>query len=137
MARYVKSRVVIKKAAVKALTDQTKLALELTAEQLLRVVRAASVIPRKEGTLEGEGTFVDDSEIQSGHVYIVSSTPYARRLYYHPEYNFHTEPWEDDKGNKGDGNPNARGKWYTEWLPGGSREKEIPKWFQIFCRRLL
>lgn len=136
MARYVKSRVVLYESAIKKLTEQTKFALVLTAEQLHTAVVQAQVIPRMDGTLSGEGTFVDDSEVKSGHVYMVSSTPYARRLYYHPEYGFHKEPWTDDKGNKHDGNPNARGLWYTEWLPGGSHGKDIPKWFQLYCREL-
>lgn len=45
----------------------------------------------------------------NGKVSIVSSTPYARRLYYHPEYHF--QKYE---------NPFAGGKWFTPWLPGGA-----------------
>ena len=39
------------------------------------------------GTLQNESTFVDYSNSSKGTVTLVSSTPYARRLYYHPEYN--------------------------------------------------
>ena len=135
-AKYVKSRVVINQQEIDRLTNNMKQALVLTAEQLHAVVVQSQVMPRMDGTMQGEATFVDVSELNSGRVFLVTSTPYARRLYYHPEYNFHREPWEDESGKRHDGNPNARGKWYTEWLPGGKHGKDVPKWFQVFCKRL-
>ena len=77
------------------------------------------------GNLQNESTFVDTSESQLGKVTIVHNTPYARRLYYHPEYHF-------DKGE----NANAGGKWYDKWLPGGSREKDCQKAYAQFYKRL-
>lgn len=85
-------------------------ALEHTAEELRTDVKQAQVMPFKTGTLQGEGTFVDYSESRQGKVSIISNTLYARRLYFHPEYHFQTKE-----------NPNARGKWYTDWLPGGKK----------------
>lgn len=77
------------------------------------------------GTLQNESTFVDTSMTALGKVRIVSSTPYARRLYFHPEYHF-------DKGE----NPNARGKWYTDWLPGGKADDFCRKTYKEIYRRL-
>ena len=85
-------------------------ALEHTAEELRTDVKQAQVMPFKTGTLQGEGTFVDYSESRQGKVSIISHTLYARRLYFHPEYHFQTKE-----------NPNARGKWYSDWLPGGKK----------------
>ena len=68
------------------------------------------------GTLQNESTFVDTANAVVGSVDLVSNTPYARRLYYHPEYNFDTGE-----------NPHARGEWYEDWLPGGKR--------QAFCQK--
>ncbi len=42
---------------------------------------------------------------------IVYDTPYARRLYWHPEYNFRT-----------DKNQNARGLWLQEYIDGTKRD---------------
>lgn len=123
-ARYVSSKVTIYKPEIAKLTSAAKVALILTAEQLMTAVVQAQVMPFAQGTLQGEATFVDDSEKASGHVYIVSSTPYARRLYYHPEYHFSTEE-----------NPNAKGKWYTEWTPGGRNAGDVAEWFVVFCRK--
>ncbi|GER73436.1 minor capsid protein [Bacillus coagulans] len=56
-------------------------------------------IPKDQGTLERSS--FQASDLQRGE--IVWDTPYARRLYYHPEYNF-----SKDK------NPHARGLWFEE-----------------------
>ena len=50
---------------------------------------------------------------------------HARRLYFHPEYHFQTGE-----------NPNARGKWYTDWLPGGKEADFAAKAFKEIYRRL-
>lgn len=75
------------------------------------------------GTLQNESTFVDNSDSSSGRVRIISSTPYARRLYFHPEYHFDKEE-----------NPNAQGRWYEPWING--KEKEFcQKTFAELYRR--
>jgi len=55
--------------------------------------------PQAEGTLQSSGVLA--TKIGTGEV--IWDTPYAHRLYVHPEYNF-----SKDK------NPNARGKWFEE-----------------------
>lgn len=77
------------------------------------------------GTLQNESTFVDYSEIKSGKATLVSSTPYARRLYFHPEYHF-------DKGE----NPHAKGKWLEDWIPGGKKADFAAKAYKEIYRRL-
>ena len=77
------------------------------------------------GTLQNESTYVDMSNSSNGTVTIVSSTPYARRLYFHPEYHF-------DKGE----NPNAGGMWYKDWLLGGKKQDFAPDTFKEIYRRL-
>lgn len=93
---------------IRQLTDTQITALEETAEAVHTAVEQAQVFPFDKGTLQGEATFLDRSQSKNGKVTIVSSTPYARRLYFHPEYHFSK-----------DENPNARGRWYADWLPGG------------------
>lgn len=100
-------------------------ALEETAEALHTEVIQAQVFPRDTGTLQNESTYVDTSESGRGKVSIVSTTPYARRLYFHPEYHFHT-----------DANPNAKGKWYEDWLPGGTEADFCVNAFKQIYRRL-
>ncbi len=76
---------------------------------------------QKGGNLQNDSTFVDNTDAKNGTVYLVSSTPYARRLYYHPEYNF----------NKSE-NPNAGGKWLEDYLQGGKKEDFAQKAFNEF-----
>ncbi|ANU47758.1 hypothetical protein ADH76_18735 [Enterocloster clostridioformis] len=104
----VKSTVKMNFPRIKQLTQAAVTALEMTAKALYTEVVQAQVMPFETGNLQNESTFVDYSESKQGKVTLVSSTPYARRLYYHPEYNFQT-----------DENPLAGGEWYEPWLPGG------------------
>ncbi len=104
----VKSIVKMNFPRIKQLTQAAVTALEMTAEALHTEVVQAQVMPFETGNLQNESTFVDYSESKQGKVTLVSSTPYARRLYYHPEYNFQT-----------DENPFAGGMWYEPWMEGG------------------
>ena len=106
----VKSVVKMNFPRIRQLEQAQVAALEQTAEALHTEVVQGQVMPFDTGALQNEGTFVDYSESRQGKVSIVSNTPYARRLYFHPEYHFQTKE-----------NPNARGKWYTDWLPGGKK----------------
>ena len=110
---------------IRQLTDAQVTALEETAEVVHTEVVQAQVFPRDTGNLQNESTFLDRSESENGKVSIVSSTPYARRLYFHPEYHFDTGE-----------NPNARGRWYADWLPGGKEADFAAKAFKEIYRRL-
>ena len=121
----VKSSVKLNMPKIRQLTQAQVTALEQTAEALHTEVVQAQVFPFDTGNLQNESTFVDYSESGKGKVSIVSSTPYAHRLYFHPEYHFR----------KGE-NPNARGKWYTDWLPGGSQADFAIRAYKEIYRRL-
>lgn len=120
----VKSTVKLNMPRIQQLSQAAVIALEQTAEALHTDVIQAQVFPRDTGNLQNESTFVDYSEAESGKVTLVSSTPYARRLYYHPEYHFHR-----------DENPNAKGKWYEDWLPGGTESGFAAKVFAEFYKK--
>ncbi|MFR2138050.1 MAG: minor capsid protein [Pseudoruminococcus massiliensis] len=122
----VTSKIKINQTAIKAITAKAQAALEQTADLLQTEVQQAQVIPRMDGHLQGEAMFVDKSESKYGRVSIVHSTPYARRLYYHPEYNF-----------KKDENPNAKAHWFEDWQKGGKHEDFCNKAFAIIMRRLM
>lgn len=99
-------------------------ALELTAEIVHGEVVQAQVVPFRTGHLQNDSTFVDASMSAEGHVDIVSSTPYARRLYYHPEYNF----WQEE-------NPNAGAKWFAPWADGGDNHDKVTETFAALLKR--
>ncbi|MDB2033788.1 hypothetical protein PMZ84_21520 [[Clostridium] symbiosum] len=110
---------------IKQLTQAAVTALEMTAEALHTEVVQAQVMPFDSGHLEEDASFVDYKESGQGKVTLVSSTPYARRLYYHPEYDFQT-----------DENPFAGGEWYEPWLSGGVSQDFAKNAFKRFYRKV-
>ena len=132
----VSSRVTINTTAVNQLCDLAKQALVQTAEALHTEVVQAEVMPRDTGCLQNESTFVYTSQIDMGKVSLVSSTPYARRLYFHPEYNFHRGEWFDKAGKSHGGNSNAGGLWLKPWIDGEHKDF-CPETFKRLYKRLL
>lgn len=82
-----------------------------SAETILEDVKDSQTIPFDSGVLQNDSTYVDFSKAQQGEVRIVSDTPYARRLYFHPEYKFNQEH-----------NPNAGGGWFEPYISGGKKD---------------
>ena len=99
----VSSRVELNVSVLNALDNAQYEALSMTADATLTELRDRQTMPFDTGNLQNDSTFVDDS--QRDKVSIVSSTPYARRLYFHPEYNYR----------RGD-NASAGGKWFESFL---------------------
>ena len=99
----VSSRIELNVSVLNALDNAQYEALAMTADATLTELRDRQTMPFDTGNLQNDSTFVDDS--QRDKVSIVSSTPYARRLYFHPEYNYR----------RGD-NASAGGKWFESFL---------------------
>lgn len=133
----VTSKIKINQTAIKAITAKAQAALEQTAEALHTEVVQAQVIPRDTGALQNESSFVDTSKSNQGKVSIVSSTPYARRLYYHPEYNFHKSKWKDKNDREHYGNPNAKAHWFEDWQKGGKHKDFCNKTFTKIMKGLM
>lgn len=121
----VKSTVKLNMPRIRQLSQAAVKALEMTAEALHTEVVQAQVFPFDTGNLQNESTFVDCSDSSKGKVTLVSNTPYARRLYYHPEFHFQT-----------DENPNAKGRWYEDWMPGGSKDDFAPNAFKKIYKKV-
>lgn len=121
----VKSTVKMNMPRIKQLSQAAVKALEMTAEALHTEVLQSEIMPFDTGNLQDESTFVDYSDSSKGKVQLVSSTPYARKLYFHPEYNFQT-----------DENAFASGQWYEPWLPGGISEDFAPNAFKKLYKKV-
>ena len=94
------------RAAIAHLVKAVAPAAEKAVEALRADVVAAQVMPFDTGDMQNNQTVVeDDGDSVTAH--LVTGAPQARRLYYHPEYNF-------QKVN----NPNAGGKWLEPWIDG-------------------
>lgn len=121
--KNVTCRVRLYKPAIRNLTNAVSEALGKTAEEIRKDVQQAQTMPFLTGDLQGDYTFADLTQKKEGHASVVSDRPYARRLYYHPEYHF-------DKSE----NPNAGGRWLDPYLPGGKKEDFAQKTFNKFYK---
>lgn len=92
--------------AIKGLEDALKTSLGMTIDALKTEVVNAQVMPYDDGDMQNNETFIIQS-IDGTEARLVTGSPQARRLYYHPEYNFQTV-----------NNPNAGGEWLQPWIDG-------------------
>ena len=99
----VSSTIRINTRALDMLDNAQLEALAMTGDATLTELRDRQVMPFDTGNMQNDSTFLDDS--QKGKVSIVTTAPQARRLYFHPEYNF-------KRGN----NARAGGKWFESFL---------------------
>lgn len=88
-----------------------KQALEQTADRVIGDLRLSQTMPMDTGHLQNVQT---SYLVTENGVELVSSTPYARRLYFNPQFNFRT-----------DKNPHAGGLWFDPYLDGGSKNKWV------------
>lgn len=121
MGKKVNSTVTIYPRAIQKLMDAQVKALEQTAEKLHTDVVQERVMPYDSGHMQDDGTTVDYSQSKNGKVSLVSQTPYARRLYFHPEYNFRKVE-----------NPNAQGKWLEPWITGDKKDFCLKTYAELY-----
>lgn len=91
MSFSVTSKIKLNLPLLKQLDTAQQTALRKTTDALLTQIKNTQVMPFDTGNLQNESTFADYANLAEGETKIVSSTPYARRLYFHPEYNFSRE----------------------------------------------
>ncbi|HAT4272428.1 hypothetical protein [Clostridium perfringens] len=125
-----KAKVTIKldRAKINTLINARNKALEETTEAILSDIKTSAVVPKDTGELERSG-FVDLSKLDDGIASIIFDTPYARRLYWHPEYNF-----------RQDKNINVQGKWMQSYIDGDNKEfvtETYFKFLKIFSKGLI
>ena len=112
--KVVTSKIKLNIPAIKRLDKALTTSLEKTISALHTEVIKAQVMPFDTGNMQNNSTYEDFSKSSEGQVSLITSTPYSRRMYFHPEYNFKTSE-----------NPNARGMWYEPWITGE---------YKNFCR---
>lgn len=96
---------------VKEIDEKGIQCLVETADALKSDLIQSQTMPYDTGEMQNRSTFVDDSNKNRGEVRIVTDTPYARRMYNHPEYNF-----QKDK------NANAGGLWFEPYINGNKKD---------------
>lgn len=96
---------------VKSIDKAMQNALEGAMAALRNDLIQSQTMPFEHGELQNRSMSVDKSKIASGRIRLNTDTPYARRLYFHPEYNFRKED-----------NPHAQGRWLDTYLDGPKKE---------------
>ena len=99
----VSSRITLDMGVLNMIDNARYDALAMTADATLTELRDRQVMRFDTGNMENDSTFIDDS--QKDKVSIVTTAPQARRLYFHPEYNF-----------RRNNNSRAGGKWFESFL---------------------
>lgn len=92
------------------LENAMPIALEQAGEAVRGNLIESKTMPFDVGTLQNDNTFL--APVVDLKTRIITTGPQARRLYFHPEYNF-------QKGK----NPNAGGRWLDPYLPGGAKQE--------------
>ena len=92
-----------------------------TLEAVYTDLVSAQTMPFDTGDMQNNQTFVDKTE--SGAV-LVTGSPQARRLYYHPEYNF-------QRGK----NSKAGAKWLEPYISGEKKDFTADEFTTAFKRR--
>ncbi|MDF2804942.1 MAG: hypothetical protein K0S61_4847 [Anaerocolumna sp.] len=115
-----KVKIKLNSSAIGNLEKAQRQALEMTMEAVKTDIVTSAVVPRNTGELERSG-YVDISRLHDMVVAIVFDTPYARRLYWHPEYNF-----------RKDKNLNAQGKWMEAYITGDKKDFIKDTYMKLF-----
>lgn len=110
---------------IEATLENARLALIDTAEAIKTDLVQSQTMPFDKGTLQNDSTYVDDKRVIKGVVTIVSDTPYTRRMYFHPEYNFSKKK-----------NPNAGGRWFDTYISGDKKELALKYYAKLLKRRM-
>ena len=93
---------------IRKLQEIAQKAFELTVEAVLSDIRISQTVPKNTGELERSG--FTEIDVKKMVARIVFDTPYARRLYWHPEYDF-----------RQDKNHYAGGLWMQTYIDGDKR----------------
>lgn len=103
----VKVAIKLDNAKIGTLEKASEQAFEMIVEAILSDIKTSALVPKDTGELERSAfTYVKDMV-----GYIIFDTPYARKLYWHPEYNF-----------RHDKNVNAQGKWMQTYIDGEKKD---------------
>lgn len=105
-------KVKINSRVVRGLENAAFKAAQTAIEETFKEIKNAQVMPYDNGIMQNTSTFTDVSK-EDGCIkaLIIVDASQARRLYYHPEYDFQTV-----------NNSNAGAGWFEMWGEGGKYE---------------
>lgn len=105
-------------AALGKISEAARAAARETMEAVKTDILASQTMPFDTGTMQGSLHTDQFADGDAAHTVLQTDGPQARRLYFHPEYNFQTA-----------NNPNAGAGWYKPYTQGGGKADFIPGTF--------
>lgn len=132
MSKFVNSKIKFNIPILNKLDKMTTIALEETTEALHSEIENDQVVPYgkdiiKQGTVIHQGgnmnrnIYASHENSNQGKNELIAPDVYARRMYYHPEYNFNKEEHK-----------NAKGKWYEDYISGSKKNFCSKKFSEIY-----
>lgn len=115
----------INNPVLRAVNKEMLTALEQTADQMYSNIVVRGKMPFEHGDMQNVNTSVDTSELKKKKVSIVTTSPQARRLYFHPEYNFYKKK-----------NRNAGGLWWQDYIDGEKKDFAENTYEKLLRKRL-
>ncbi|NLZ45677.1 MAG: hypothetical protein GX896_03195 [Clostridiales bacterium] len=94
----------LNKQAIAMLEEAVNNSAKSAMDEVLADLKSSGTMPFDVGNMQNSETFVVSNENGAS---LVTGSPQAKRLYYHPEYNF-----QKDK------NGNAGAKWFEPYIDG-------------------
>lgn len=110
-------------ARIRQIEQAAKAAAAEALEVLYTDLVSSKTMPFDTGDMQNNQTFVESTE--NGAV-LITGSPQARRLYYHPEYNFQQK--EGANGSRG-------AYWLEPYISSGKKDFVQTKFTEIFRRR--
>lgn len=114
-------KITLDPTAIASIEQAARDAAAETLEAVYTDLVSAQTMPFDTGDMQNNQTFVDKTD--SGAV-LVTGSPQARRLYYHPEYNF-------QRGK----NSKAGAKWLEPYISGEKKDFAADEFTAAFKRR--
>ena len=105
-------------SALGKISEAARAAALDTMEAVKTDIIASQTMPFDQGVMQGSLHTDQFEDGGDAHTVLQTDGPQARRLYYHPEYNFQTV-----------NNPNAGAGWYDPYTEGGDKAAFIPQTF--------
>ena len=109
---------------IKMLEDEAKKSAELAMKQLQQDIQNEQTMPFNNGDMQNNQTFV---AVEGDCTRLVTGSPQARRLYYHPEYKF-------QQGQQGK-NKHAGAKWLEPYISGDKKDFIRDAFVEIYKKR--
>ena len=110
---------------INMINEVARLALLDTAEAVKTDLIQSQTMPFDTGTMQNDSTYVDDKRIIKGVARIITDTLYARKIYFDPGINI-----------KQVKNPNAKQRWFDDYISGEKKNLPIKYYQQMLRRRM-